>query len=151
MVKSEEKKTAEKTAAMMVCIHGVGESGPYGEILHFFLKKPVFFRGAGDLILKLDEIYGKTNGRAGAEPRRYMGEPDPAVEWCAASDVEIMLENSRLLQTRMERGRELLLVHLEGRRNASFQGRIRGRLTKGADLCFASALELLYLLAGLGL
>lgn len=151
MVKSEEKKGAEKTAAVMVCIHGVGESGPYGEILHFLLKKPVFFRGTGELVLKLDEIYGEAGGKTGGEPRRYGGKPDPDVECCAALDVGSMLEKSKELQARMEGGKELLLVHLEGRRNASLQGRVRGRLTKGADLHFASALELLYLLSGQGL
>lgn len=151
MVKEMEKSLAEKTVTMMICVHGMGKSGAYGEILHFYLKNPVFFHGLGDLILKLDEIYSETNGGSGSAARRYQRYQDPAIECCDSTDITIMLKNSQKLQSCMEGSRALLLVCLEGRRHASFQGRIRGRLTKGADLRFASALELLYLLAGLGL
>lgn len=52
----EELIVSDRASTMMVCIQGTKEGEPYGEICNCYLREPVPYNGAGDMILKLDEL-----------------------------------------------------------------------------------------------
>lgn len=52
----EELIVSDRASTMLVCIQGTREGEPCGEIYNCYLREPVLFNGAGDMVLKLDEM-----------------------------------------------------------------------------------------------
>ena len=115
----EELIVSDRASTMLVCIQGTREGEPWGEIYNCYLREPVLFNGAGDMVLKLDEMCN------------WVGAPHPTTDY-------------RFLNREMERQyREVLVVYIKYRQNSSLQGSVRGRITKGEVVSFRSALELM--------
>ena len=49
----EELIVSDRASTMLVCIQGTREGEPWGEIYNCYLREPVLFNGAGDMVLKL--------------------------------------------------------------------------------------------------
>ena len=122
----EELIVSDRASTMLVCIQGTREGEPWGEIYNCYLREPVLFNGAGDMVLKLDEMCN------------WVGAPHPTTD-------------NRFLNREMERQyREDSARHpqvsrdnIKYRQNSSLQGSVRGRITKGEVVSFRSALELM--------
>lgn len=130
---AEESETEMKFSGakyILVCIHGMNEKGIYGKLVNFYLKNPVDFDGAGDLVLKADMICDQ------------LETPE-----LSAEAVENLLDGRRnLIYPEAMQAKELLDIYIDCRRHFSLQGRIRGRMTEGHYINFRSALELLKML-----
>ncbi|NDO32900.1 hypothetical protein FMM82_35745, partial [[Clostridium] clostridioforme] len=56
MKRIEELVVSDRSSTMLVCVQGTEEGELCGEIYSCYLKDPIWFRGVGDLVLKLDEM-----------------------------------------------------------------------------------------------
>lgn len=138
---------------MLVGICGTDEEGrePWGEIIHGSLIKPVPYRGLAELEFRMDEIArflklpsdtspcrtlpGSHGGGMTALPEEYRKEGSAG--WRSGSGFRQGMCRKR--------PRELVRVELLGRYHMSLQGRVRCRSTGEREICFRSALELMYL------
>ena len=134
-------------AIVLLCIHGVSNEGVYGELYNTNFKENIVFNGIGDMVLKIDQICSWLNApQETTEPRflsREMGRRYR--ESCSNSPEQNKKADSmgRIDYERVANAKELLVIDVKYRQNASLQGRVRGKLTKGITVHFRSALELM--------
>lgn len=137
------------TNSILVCIHGSGSHGIYGKLVNFYLKEPVDFAGAADLILKIDLICDQLEETGGKREKPFLNyEMKQRFRrkhcGCLTASAEYLLnQKSGLAYPEAMQAKELLTVSIDFRRNFSMQGRVRGRLTEDRYVHFRSALELL--------
>lgn len=145
----EELLVSGRVSTMMVCIHGIRKGGPWGEIYNCYLQDPVLFEGAGDMVLKLDQMCEWIGSpKRTAYPRFLNGEMEERYRLSELDSPEVLDQSMiyGLDSIPFEpalRAREVLVVYVKYRQNASIQGSIRGRLTRGNVVNFRSGLELM--------
>ena len=145
----EELLVSGRVSTMMVCIHDIREGGPQGEIYNCYLRDPVLFEGAGDMVLKLDQICDWIGSPKRTAYPRFLSEEMEARYRAAEQDAPEIEERSmiygldRIPFQPALRAREVLIVYVKYRQNASIQGSVRGRLTRGKVINFRSGLELM--------
>ena len=144
-----ESVSLHRTGTMLVFLQGQDACGLYGSIINGFLREPVKFHGLGELILRLDEICDWINC-----PRR-VSEPRFFNEWMKKEFLESQnshpeAERENCLPEmdlnaciRAFSAREVVMVYVGYRQNASLQGFVRGRVTEEQYVSFRSALELM--------
>ncbi len=164
------------TSAMLIRIFGKKDQEPYGDIVHYHLKKPVPYQGAAQLVLKIDaisrsldipssETVFRSTRRSGEEtgnvlPEEYWQEKATATERKAVEQKNPEIPDSPEApgstwtegQTGTDTGsfpkvRDTIYLQLVGRYHTSIQGRIWGNATRKQYISFRSALELIYLLS----
>ena len=140
----------DRAAIVLLCIHGVSAHGVYGEIYHHNFKENIPFNGIGDMVLKIDQICNWLNTpRATTEPRFFSREMEKqyresysdSPEKNVNADSEV--SRGEIDYERVANAKELLVIWVKYRQNASLQGSVRGKLTKGVTVHFRSALELM--------
>ena len=129
------------TTEMLIRIYGKENREFYGDIVHCHLEKPVPYRGAAELVLKIDAISRSLNPgvaenqfRSVHRSARGTGNTLPKEYWKG----EAAAIPARVTDT--------IYLQLVGRQHTSIQGRICGRFTGRKYISFRSALELIYLL-----
>ena len=128
--------------AMLIRIFGIRDREPYGDIVHYDLKRPVPYQGAAELVLRIDAISRSLNlppagsmFRSVRRPRDETGNVLPKEYWQEEEPGQ------------KPRVKDTIYLQLISRQHTSIQGRIWGRVTKRKYITFRSALELIYLLA----
>ena len=174
MVKTEsgDQKISEGSTAMLIRIFGTKDHEPYGDIVHYHLKKPVPYQGAAELVLRIDAISRSLNlppsgtaFRSVRKPRDETGNVLPEEYWreeaAGTADMEARRKTPDQSPTPAAdpaagfgtdtspppRVRDTIYLQLIGRQHTSIQGRIWGRATRKKYVTFRSALELIYLLS----
>ncbi len=143
------KAAFNRPGTMLICLEGEDGSGLYGTILNAHLKAPVKFRGIAEMILKLDEICDWVGcPQRTAEPRMLNPELKGQYEVKRPSRSDMVKEclsdsNDLEAAVRVLHPKEMVLVSVEYRQNASIQGRVRGKLTDQQSVSFRSGLELM--------
>lgn len=139
---SEDQKISEGATAMLIRIYGRKDHEPYGDIVHYHLKKPVPYQGAAELVLRIDAISRSLNippsessFRSIRRPRDETGNVLPEEYWNGEDN------------NPPPRVRDTIYLQLVGRQHTSIQGRIWGKATRKRYVSFRSALELIYLLS----
>ena len=128
-----------REAILLLCIHGVSVHGVYGDIYNHHFKENIPFDGIGDMVLKIDQMCNWLNiPRATTEQRFLSREMEK-------SDSEI--SRGGIDYERVANAKELLVIWVKYRQNASLQGSVRGTLTKGITVHFRSALELMRMIS----
>ena len=141
----ETPGTADGPTAMLIRIFGRRDHEPYGDIVHYDLKKPVPYQGSAELVLRIDAISRSLNLPASETTFRSM---DKARDGTGNVLPEEYWQEEGAGPT--PRVRDTIYLQLIGRQHTSIQGRIWGRVTKKKYITFRSALELIYLLSGAG-
>lgn len=143
----KELKRFDKTAIVLLCIHGVSERGTYGEIYSHNFKENIPFHGIGDMVLKIDQICNWLNSpQATTEPRFFSKEMEKQYQdSCLDSPEqnETIDARKQIAYERVIHAKDVLVIWVKYRQNASLQGSVRGKLTKGTTVHFRSALELM--------
>lgn len=148
----EDLLVSDRASTMLVCIHGGRGTGIYGEICSCYLRETVEFKGAGDLILKLDEICNWLGAPScTTQPRFLNRDMENRYQAGGTPRPEIIRDKQMggLEQVPFQqalKAREVLVVYIKFRQNSSKQGSIRGRLTQGKIVNFRSGLELMRML-----
>lgn len=148
----EDLLVSDRASTMLVCIQGGRGTGIYGEICSCYLREAVVFRGAGDLILRLDEICCWLGAPScTTEPRFLNRDMEKRYQAGGTPHPEIIRDKQMggLDQAPFQqaiKAREVLAVYIKYRQNSSMQGSIRGRLTQGKIVNFRSGLELMRML-----
>lgn len=149
MKRIEEFVVSDRASTVLACIQGTGEGGPYGELYNCYLKEPVIFSGAGDMVIKLDEICNWVGAPQRTTDSRFLNEEmERRYRNISSSHPEVSRSN---LEFNIEqipfhgalKAREVLVIYVKYRQYSSMQGSIRGRLTLGKIVNFRSGLELL--------
>lgn len=146
-----------RVGTMLVFLQGQDQRGLHGSIVNGFLKESVAFHGIDDLILSLDEICDWINcPRRVSEPRFLNRQMKKSFEEGPVQKPEINNEN-RLLGMDLEsyiqtfRAKDVLMITIEYRQNASLQGSVCGKITGEQRVSFRSALELMRLFSQISL
>lgn len=125
--------------------------GVYGDIYNHNFKENIPFNGIGDMALKIDLICSWLNTpQVTTEPRflsremgkRYRESYSNSPEQNRQADNKGHIDYERVINFK-----ELLVICVKYRQNASLQGSVRGKLTKGITVHFRSALELMRMLS----
>lgn len=139
----------------------------YGKIWHTALGTPIEFAGAGQMVLRMEEICEREGRLSAKEAPRFLNEPmerryrerlerlggqrgyranadinaniDSNIESNIESDTASFLEK----EFPKEKAKVLLVADIRSRENCSMQGTVRGPLTGGKYVYFRSALELM--------
>lgn len=130
---------------LLVQIQGMRGKDWYGCILDERRKGSVFFCGIHELILWTDALSGDRREREDRMgfPSLRDG-PGVSVETLPGNDqTDMQWEAENIHRIRGES----LLIQIIGKQNKSLQGRIQGRMIKGRNAYFRSALELMHLLS----
>ena len=165
------------TTAMLIRIFGKKDQEPYGDIIHYHLKKPVPYQGAAELVLRIDAISRSLDLPASGStfrsvrrprdetgnvlPGEYWqeeasgGEPGDARDMSGPQQEESAMEGiseaapgcSGITASPPPKVRDTIYLQVFGRQHTSIQGRIWGRATRKQYVSFHSALELIYLLS----
>ena len=143
-----------REAILLLCIHGVSVHGVYGDIYNHHFKENIPFDGIGDMVLKIDQMCNWLNiPRATTEQRflsremekQYREFYSESFEQKVKSDSEI--SRGGIDYERVANAKELLVIWVKYRQNASLQGSVRGTLTKGITVHFRSALLLMRMIS----
>ena len=153
MKRIEELVVSDRSSTMLVCVQGTEEGELCGEIYSCYLKDPIWFRGVGDLVLKLDEMCNWVGmPHATTDPRFLNLETERLYR--EASSHHPQADRSNLTYTMDQipfkqalKAREVLIVYVKYRQFSSLQGSIRGKITKGKVVNFRSALELMRMIS----
>lgn len=155
--KRTNRPAFNRIGTMLVFLQGQDELGLYGTIVNGYLKEPVSFHGIGNMILSLDEICDWINSpRRGSEPRFLNRQMKKDFEERHSKKPEIDQEN-KLFGMDLEayiqtfRAKDVLMITIEYRQNASLQGSVCGKVTDEQRVSFRSALELMRMLSQLDL
>ena len=148
MKRIEELVVSDRSSTMLVCVQGTEEGELCGEIYSCYLKDPIWFRGVGDLVLKLDEMCNWVGmPHATTDPRFLNLETER--RYREASSHHPQADRSNLTYTMDQipfkqalKAREVLIIYVKYR-----QGSIRGKITKGKVVNFRSALELMRMIS----
>ena len=163
---------ASGPTAMLIRIFGTKDHEPYGDIVHYHLKKPVPYQGAAELVLRIDAIsrslnlpLSGTTFRSVRKPRDETGNVLPEEYWRDGTAGAAGMGARRKTPDRSPdpaahsaadfdtdaspppRVRDTIYLQLIGRQHTSIQGRIWGKATRKKYITFRSALELIYLLS----
>ena len=137
------------TTAMLIRIFGKKDQEPYGDIVHYHLKKPVPYQGAAELVLRIDAISrgfnlpaSESTFRSVRRPRDETGNVLPGEYWQEETASEKTGDTSPPPKVR-----DTIYLQVFGRQHTSIQGRIWGKATRKRYVSFRSALELIYLLS----
>ena len=138
----------DRAAIVLLCIHGVSAHGVYGEIYNHNFKENIPFNGIGDMVLKIDQICNWLNTpRATTEPRFFSREMEKQYRESYSPEENVNADSEvsggEIDYERVANAKELLVIWVKYRQNASLQGSVRGKLTKGITVHFRSALELM--------
>lgn len=142
---------SDRETIILLCIHGVSDQGVYGDIYNHNFKENIPFNGIGDMALKIDLICSWLNTpQVTTEPRflsremgkRYRESYSNSPEQNRQADNKGQIDYERVINVK-----ELLVICVKYRQNASLQGSVRGKLTKGITVHFRSALELMRMLS----
>lgn len=145
----EELIVSDRASTMLVCIQGTREGEPWGEIYNCYLREPVLFNGAGDMVLKLDEMCNWVGAPYPTTDYRFLNrEMERQYREDSARHPQVSRDNlvysvDRIPFPHALKAREVLVVYIKYRQNSSLQGSVRGRITKGEVVSFRSALELM--------
>lgn len=145
----EELIVSDRASTMMVCIQGTKEGEPYGEICNCYLREPVPYNGAGDMILKLDEMCNWEGAPHPTTDYRFLNREmekqyrEASAHHPQASKDNLVYSIDHIPFQHALKAREVLVVYIKYRQNSSMQGSVRGRVTKGEVVSFRSALELM--------
>lgn len=145
----EELVVSDRASTMMICMQGSRDGEPYGELYSCYLKEPVLFSGAGDMVLKLDEMCNWLGApQRTTDPRFLNAQMERRYRRDSSAHPEATRDNliysiDEIPFQHALRAREVLVVYIKYRQYSSIQGSIRGRLTKGEIVSFRSALELM--------
>ncbi|MBE7725010.1 MAG: hypothetical protein E7244_11455 [Enterocloster citroniae] len=141
----------DRAAIVLLCIHGVSDHGVYGDIYNRNFKENIPFNGLGDMVLKIDQICSWLNTpRATTEPRFFSREMGKRYRENYSDSPEENWQTDNMGQMDYERvinAKELLVIWVKYRQNASLQGSVRGKLTQGITVYFRSALELMRMIS----
>lgn len=156
---SEEKSRqiemagTDRACMMLACINGYEENMPYGIIVNYHLSCPVSFRGIHGLILALDEVCEMVGApMATTEPRFLQKERERQYKALRGNQqkrsgkVLVKEDIADKLFPYVTSAREVILVHVLFRQNASMQGRFQCNYTGTHYIAFRSALELMRML-----
>ena len=117
---------------MLICVHGMDDGAPYGDIRYPGMREPEKFHGLGDMISRIDAIGEELGVPSGTDdgveevPRRM------------PEKLEFPLSSYPL-----GRPRKTFYLELLARQGQSLQGRIRGVKQEPEEIYFRSALELM--------
>ncbi|WP_195612863.1 hypothetical protein [[Clostridium] symbiosum] len=143
----KDSDKADRAVIVLLCIYGVSDHGVYGDIYNHNFKENIQFYGIGDMVLKIDQICSWLNTpQATTEPRFLCREMEEKYrESCSSTPGQNRIAGGigRIEYERVVNAKELLVVYVKYRQNASLQGSVRGKLTKGITVHFRSALELM--------
>ena len=138
---------------MLVFLQGQDEHGLYGLIGNGYLAEKIPFHGVGDLLLKLDRIcdWIGTPHRV-VDPRIFDNKMMQDLEEQQAQHPEVSKKNLYVnmnMDAYVEavQAKEIIVVCIEFRQNASLQGRVTGKITGEQGVSFRSALELMRMLS----
>ncbi len=151
--------------AMLIRIFGKRDHEPYGDIVHYDLKKPVPYQGAAELVLRIDAISRSLDpSGSGSTFRSVKKTGDESVN-LLPDEYQVKEVRNRKPMAHEPPGqghvhrepaekespppkiRDTIYLQLIGRQHTSIQGRIWGRATRKRYISFRSALELIYLLS----
>lgn len=151
--------------AMLIRIFGKKDREPYGDIVHYDLKKPVPYQGAAELVLRIDAISRSLDpSGSGSAFRSVKKTGDESVNLLPDEyRAKEVTERKPMAHEPPDQGsahrepaekespppkiRDTIYLQLIGRQHTSIQGRIWGRATRKRYVSFRSALELIYLLS----
>ena len=137
----------DRGAIVLLCVRGVSDGVIYGEMYNYNFKENIPFYGIGDMVLKIDQICSWLNTpRMTTEPRFFTREMEKRyIEFYSKSPEQNVKGDGmeRIDYERVVNAKELLVIHVKYRQNASLQGSVKGKLTKGITIHFRSALELM--------
>lgn len=146
----EIMQKTDRVSAMLICIHGEKEGEIYGNILNCYLKSPVAFQNLGDLILKLDEMCNWLRTPQYSMEPRFLNKEIEKKYWERVDmkkfeqiKSEFKCLNTSQIFSQVVKAQKTLLVKIEFRLQASLQGHVIGKITKGRYIGFRSALELM--------
>lgn len=149
MKRIEELVVSDRSSTMLVCVQGTEEGELCGGIYSCYLKDPIWFRGVGDLVLKLDEMCNWVGMPLATTDPRFLN-LEMERRYREASSQHPQADRSNLTYTMDQipfkqalKAREVLIVYVKYRQFSSLQGSIRGKITKGKVVNFRSALELM--------
>ena len=144
---------SERVSSMLVCVQGLADGRINGMIFNSHLVEPVPFSGVGELVLRIDEICDWLGTPRAAQPPRFLNW-EMRRDYEAACQARPVTVKENLMSRRdaalfpgAARARDVLSVCVEFRRQASIQGRIRGKLTRGKEVSFRSGLELMRMMS----
>ena len=145
---------SDRETIILLCIHGVSDQGVYGDIYNHNFKENIPFNGIGDMVLKIDQICNWLNTpRATTEPRFFSREMEKQYRESYSDPPEENVNTDSeasggdIDYERVANAKELLVIWVKYRQNASLQGSVRGKLTKGITVHFRSALELMRMIS----
>lgn len=151
--------------AMLIRIFGKKDREPYGDIVHYDLKKPVPYQGAAELVLRIDAISRSLDpSGSGSAFRSVKKTGDESVNLLPDEyRAKEVTDRKPMAHEPPDQGsvhrepaekespppkiRDTIYLQLIGRQHTSIQGRIWGRATRKRYVSFRSALELIYLLS----
>ena len=131
----------DRASVMLVCINGCHEDMLYGNIVSYYLAEPVYFKGTSQLILGIDQIC------------ETVGAPMRENQYRELSKIQKPI-NSRdaaeCIAPYASKAKEIVIIQVLFRQNASMQGRIHCTYTGRTFMSFRSALELMRMLEEIG-
>ena len=153
-LKMKDLDKFDRAAIVLLCIHGVSAHGVYGDIYNHNFKENIPFNGIGDMVLKIDQICNWLNTpSATTEPRFFSREMEKQYRESYSDPPEENVNTDSeasggdIDYERVANAKELLVIWVKYRQNASLQGSVRGKLTKGITVHFRSALELMRMIS----
>ena len=142
----------DRASVMLVCINGCHEDMPYGNIVSYYLAEPVYFKGTSQLILGIDQICETVGAPMRTVEPRFLSAMREN-QYRELSKIQKPI-NSRdaaeCIAPYASKAKEIVIIQVLFRQNASMQGRIHCTYTGRTFMSFRSALELMRMLEEIG-